>query len=509
MKNMAMSQLTEQEYVTLNRFAEEHETLPYHQFDSATIQTLNLFVLPEEKWVVDLEEQVNHIISALPAFQRILAKPITRLKDVANVLPIEAVRVINNATMGHIAIHTELWGNVTKDGLKPRKLMTLSNEEDYRLYENLAFAKLIDAVLAFARQNARMLRDILYSYRPLRYNFLERTNHLMHFLAIGKLHVGYAHSQEGYHVTHQRCLEKLLYVEKFLKSRLRAPVYQHCKKYPDKIALKQTNIFRLQKDYRRVYLLLKQFSEREREGTENFLAPVFPESGYAQYCTMLSVFAAGHFNFEFSPAEGLNFRELDATCNYKKWAMNLKRVSVWGVEGLLFKVKKEKIYKICLIFYRSHKYEDFKLRAFQRKYAADEYLFVDPVDDRKRNHVYLNLYDISSFRRIQQFILRAMIYADEKREICPFCGASLHKEGEECECTRCRTHIQQKTCSETGKSYFTNDLKGYKIPLDEEELQNSYFAEKRREEMLFFRNITPIDEEGNALCPHCGGRHDE
>ncbi len=243
-------QTMEREYLSIERFTEEYDTLTYLQLDNYTTQRVNLFALPENESFYRLEYTLDKIIAALPAFKRILSKPITRLKDVTNVLPVEAVRVMNNATMVHISQHTELWGNVTKEGLKPRKLMTLAHEEEYKIYENVLFVRLIDTLLAFVRKNVRQLKDILYSCQPLHFNLLERTNHLMYFLAIGKLHVGYAHAQDEYRQVHQRCLEKLLFIDKTLRARLHVPVYRVCRKDTSRLTLKKTNVFRLQKDYR-------------------------------------------------------------------------------------------------------------------------------------------------------------------------------------------------------------------------------------------------------------------
>ena len=226
----ATPQSLEEEYRSIGRFAAEYNQINYLQLDSYTTQKVNLFALPEQERFRAMEFLLDKIISSLPALKRIFAKPITRLKDVTNVLPVEAVHVINNQTMVHISRHTELWGNVSKEGLKPRKLMTLAHEEDYKIYENLVFTRLIDHILSFAKKSVRLLKDIMYSCQPMRFNLLERTNHLMYFLAIGKLHVGYAHTQDKYHNAHQRCLEKLLFIEKALRPKLNAPVYKFCKK---------------------------------------------------------------------------------------------------------------------------------------------------------------------------------------------------------------------------------------------------------------------------------------
>ena len=503
-------QALEEEYLSIARFAEEYNKITYLQLDSYTTQKVNLFALPEQERFRAMEFLLDKIIAALPSLKRIFSKPITRLKDVTNVLPVEAVRVINNQTMVHISLHTEHWGNVTKDGLKPRKLMTLAHEEDYKIYENIVFTRLVDRILSFVKKSVRLLKDIMYSCQPMRFNLLERTNHLMYFLAIGKLHVGYAHAQDKYHHAHQRCLEKLLFIEKTLRPKLNATVYKACKKDHSALSLKKTNVFRLQKDYKQVYNLVKLFGETDQALSAKLSEETLPEDAYADYCTLLSLFALGHFNFDFDEKLKFNFPKLDAKCTFRGWQVRVERFSLDEIGGLRFTVAKEKSYSVCLIFYQNEKPSSTKLRTFQESYPANEYLFAEPALYGAKNTVYLNLFDIDSFRRIQQFVLRGMVYADEKRDVCPFCGAPLVKGEKGHECEMCKTVITKRVCAETEKEYFVTELKDYRPPIKrftEDTEKAVFFSDKEAEAALFFRNITPLSAMRKPRCPHCGKLH--
>lgn len=494
-----MPQAAEDEYLAIEKFVEEYNHISYVQLDNYTTQKVNLFALPERERFVSLEYVLDKIIAALPSLKRILAKPITRLKEVSDILPVEAVRVINNRTMGHISLHTELWGDITREGLKPRKLMTVSNQEEYKIYENLLFARLMNGILAFVKKNIRLIQDILYSCQSMQVNLLERTNHLMYFLAIGKLHVGYAHAQDAYLDTHQRCLEKLLFIDKTLRAKLHAPVYKICSKDTSKLPLKKTNIFRLQKDYRQVYALWKLFSEQSHPiaTTQTEIS----EKAYADYCTLLSLFSAGHFHFLFPEKEKLHFSTLSSSCQFKEWKLRIERVALDCIEGLLFCITKEKEYRICLLFYRNEKIKESTIEKFKNSFPADEYLWANPVEYGKKESIYLNLFEINSFRRIQQFLLRGMVYADEKRDTCPFCGGTLTQTAEGYTCALCKTQITKKVCPEQNKTYFTTALQGYRVPKKE------IFSDKEKEGIFFYRNITPLSSSLGFCCPHCGKVH--
>ena len=493
----------ENEYDTLLQFAKENNRIPYSRLDAYTLQSVNLFALPENNYFRALDQFSEEIISVLPALKRIFSKPITRLKDTTNILPVESVHVINNRSISHLSQHTELWGNITEEGLKPKKLMTLSHEEDYKIYENIAFVRLIDTILSFTRKNIRILKDVIYSCQPMNFNLLERTNHLMYFLAIGKLHVGYAHVQDKYQISHEHCLSKLLFIEKTLREKLHSPVYRFCKKDHSKLVLKKTNIFRLQKDYRQVYVLLKRFSNGDVLKNVPIADEVHKE-GYDTYCTLLSLFAIGHFNFEFSEKTKLNFFKLSASCQFADWTLSIDSVSKKKVNGLQLRFTKNTDYTICLLFHRTEGYSKEELQAFKNATPAEEYIQLTPFDTAE-GELHLSLFDIDSFRRIQQCLLRGMIYADTDKSVCPFCGQATQKLANGCECTTCKTQILSAHCPETGAEYLYTQIKDFRLRRQEES-QGKVWHEKQEEAKLFYRNIQPLIKD-SFRCPKCGKIH--
>ncbi len=499
----------DEEYLAIHRFCEEHDALSYLELDHCTTSAVNLFALPEHEYFFEMERLADKIIAALPALKRILSKPITRLRETSTVLPIEAVRVINNATMRHISVHTEHWGNITKGGLKPRKLMTLANEEEYKIYENIALVRLVNMILSMVHKNIRLLQNIIYSCQPMNMNVLERTNHLMYFLAVGKLHVGYALAQDQYHDMHSRCLDKLMFISSALHPKLAAPVYRICKKDRSKLTLKKTNVFRLQKDYQQVYLLLKIFLSKDPNAlnTDGW-TPEHPEEGYDDYCTLLSLFALGHFHFSFDEKACISLTHTDAICCFKGWSVRLRRFSEAGMRGLVFDVEKNAHHSICLFFPDAEGWNETKVEAARARIAADEYLFADTGFMKGTEYVYLNLFDINSFRRIQQLVLRGMIYADTARDDCPFCGAPLAEVEGAYECERCKTWIRSRHCPTAEKNYFVNEMKGYRVPCRKEnEHERTPFAERDSEAVFFYRNITALSKTNRPLCPYCGKVH--
>lgn len=448
--------------------------ISYPEFDALTQTDLNLFALREDIDLEGLEATLDRIISALPALRHIFSSPIIRLRDSGEILPVEAVRVVNNKTLAHISVHSELWQNVKDGQLIPRKLMSVRQEDDYALYENIVFARTVDAILRLTSANHAVLRDMLYANREMRFNLLERENHPSYFLALGKLHTGYLRDYDKYLLPIERCFEKLGVIERTLTSRLSMPVYKKCKKSKTKLSLKRTNIFRSQKDYRKLYSLAKYLSDIGAADLSE--ASLVDTEEYSLFCAMLCVFAAGHFNFKFDKYRTIDFTSINTSARFGNWLLDIKAID----GGIMLSVKKEYEYKIFLSPIKEAEIE------------ADEVITVTPDGVESLR---LSLYDIDSFRRIQQILFRAMIYADESHDICPFCGKAMTKTDHSCECGACRTVIKLNICPETGEIYYSTAIKNF--------TRKSHGGEG----LYYYRNITPLAADGKILCPKCGKEH--
>ena len=448
--------------------------ISYADFDALTQTDLNLFALREDIDLEALEAVLDRIITALPALRHIFSAPIIRLRDSGEILPVEAVRVVNNKTLAHISVHSELWENVRDGQLIPRKLMSIRQEDDYALYENIIFARTVDAILRLTESNLAVLRDMLYANREMRFNLLERENHPSYFLALGKLHTGYLRDYDKYLLPIERCFDKLGVIERTLTSRLSMPVYKKCKRSKTKLTLKRTNIFRSQKDYRKLYSLAKYLSDIGAVDLSE--AALVEKEEYKHFCAMLCVFAAGHFNFKFDKYRTIDFTDINTAARFGDWILTIKAAD----GGIILAVKKEFEYKIFLS------------PMSESEAVADEVITVTPDGIESMR---LSLYDIDSFRRIQQMLLRAMVYADGSHEVCPFCGKELIKTENGYECGACRTVICENTCPKTGAQYYSTAIKN--------------FARKPRggEGLYHYRNITPLSDEGAFLCPVCGKEH--
>ena len=88
--------------------------------------------------------------------------------------------------------------DITEAGsIRPRRLLTVTNQDEYALYENIGFTRLILQTVAFLRHHIRAVREFLYADDILSRNLLERGSHLYYVLAVGKLRTGYMRGHGG------------------------------------------------------------------------------------------------------------------------------------------------------------------------------------------------------------------------------------------------------------------------------------------------------------------------
>lgn len=494
----------------IQEFVKKHQILTYIEFDYYVVHDMTLFSIEPDFDFEKLEKTIQYIKKSIPAVKRIFNKPIIVLKDTDDVLPVENARIINQNTLLHIANHGQYVSNITNKGIKPRKLLTRIYEDDYSIYENIIFCNFIDETLSLIKRNRRILNSLLYASDIMRFNLLEKVNHLNYFLALGKLHTGYIRDFSQYFNLSKEILNELSIISLAINPRLSKPIYRKNLTRNKYLTLKKTNIFLMQKDYRQVYKTYKYLMGNQIKIEENNKSIDFDllKSNYLMYVQILTIFSIGHFNFEINPEVKINLSSLDASFSFKGWKLDVFNTNK---KDILLYFTKEKTYKIMI----TGNVDDTKITSNNKKnYDVNEVIIVNPFNDdyQKSDDVYISMQDIDSFRRIQQIILKGMIYSDTKREICPFCGGKLHQDPYHgfYQCNDCMTQIKQGLCDANKKSFFYTDnahLKKYVIKKSDFKHDEYWYYEKQIESLMYFRNITKINHNSDIICPYCNKIH--
>jgi hypothetical protein len=496
----------------VNDFVNTHPFMTFIEFDNYVSHEITLFSIDPNLDFNQLETSIQKIRKSLPSLKRIFVKPIISLKDVEDVMPVENTRIINQKTFLHLANHSHNVANITKRGVKPRRLLTRLNEDDYGIYENIVFCNTVDAILAYVRKNRRMLENVLYASDMMEFNILEKMNHMNFFLALGKLQTGYIRDFNQYLSLSRRLLHDLAHIDRTLKARLSKPVYKKNKRRNKRIRLKKTNIFLKQKDYRQTFKMYKFMrskpTETQADKPQSWDEKTLTEN-YLRYVQMLMLFAIGHFNFKRTKNTKMDLKALDTSFNNKEWTLDVKATKR---RELLLTFKKDTSYTMLLT---DKHFENGEGNEPEGNGKIDETIYLSPVSESylKREDVYVNVDDINSFRRLQQLLLKGMIYSDTKRDVCPFCGGTLkkHKRHALYQCQDCMLQINEAICSETGQFFVYTDNANQRkqATLKTDSLDDDdYYVDKKIESLMFFRNITKISEEGKIICPHCNKVHD-
>jgi hypothetical protein len=310
---------------SIQEFVKKHQVLTYIEFDYYVVHDMTLFSIEPDFDFEKLEKTIQYIKKSIPAVKRIFSKPIIVLKDTDDVLPVENARIINQNTLLHIANHGQYVSNITNKGIKPRKLLTRIYEDDYSIYENIIFCNFIDEILSLIKRNRRILNSLLYASDIMRFNLLEKINHLNYFLALGKLHTGYIRDFSQYFNLSKEMLSELSIISLAINPRLSKPIYRKNLTRNKYLTLKKTNIFLMQKDYRQVYKTYKYLMGNQIKIEENNKSIDFDslKSNYLMYVQILTIFSIGHFNFEINPEVKINLNSLDASFSYKGWKLDI------------------------------------------------------------------------------------------------------------------------------------------------------------------------------------------
>jgi ribosomal protein L37AE/L43A len=496
----------------IESFVEKHDMVSYIEFDYYVVHDMTLFSVDPDFDFEKLKNAIGLIRKTMPAVKRIFGKPIVVLKDSDDVLPVENARIINQSTFLHLANHTHNVSNLTKQGVKPRKLLTRIYEDDYGIYENVVFCNFIDEVLSLIKKNERTLNSLLYASNVMKFNLLEKVNHVDYFLALGKLHTGYIRDFNRYFILSKELLGELSAVKNVIHPRLCKPVYKKNATRNPRLALRKTNIFLMQKDYRQVYRTYKFLQSHHDLQPENKGKIDYEQlnQNFLTYVRILTLFAIGHFNFEIDPKAKMNLRFLNSVFFFKGWKLI---VSNTIKNEIILQFSKDHAYRIMIAGSLTDPDE---IQRRKEDYEVDEVIIANPFDEDyvERDDVYISMEDVDSFRRIQQILLKGMVYSDRSRDVCPFCGGKLHKDPyrDVYQCNDCMTQIKGTVCPNTCKPFFYTDnahLKKYAINITDYKQDEYWFYKKKVESSMFFRNITKIDHTGAMICPFCKKTHSD
>lgn len=301
----------------------------YYEYDSKktdeirSIQdgSVKLYAVDQSTEVHDWTGLFDQIEAALPAFKAISDKPKSHLKAVNEVRPIETVKRIGYESIPYLASHSEDWLARTASGLKPARLFSRVEDDEYQIYENRVVKTLIDLILSFLRKTEKQLRDQRDQLRGI-------IDSNVQFGSFG-FDASFQKAVSEIMITDEkgddyrfRCFDLVDKLQKrayMLLKKYRAlrelRLYRYLKKAkPVANPLNETNILTMDKHYSVVFKLwhtIHYVIAPKLDEDEYSVAFDDTQENYTQFCMLLCGYAAHTLNFDLKE-DGHYYREADS-----------------------------------------------------------------------------------------------------------------------------------------------------------------------------------------------------
>lgn len=302
------------------QFFYEYEKKEFNVIRSIQTGGLRLYAVDQSTEVYDWSDVFAQIEESFSVFKIICEKPKTHLKAVNEVRPIETVKRIGYESIPYLAAHSEDWLARTASGLKPARLFSRVEDDEFQIYENRVVKTLIDLILGFLRRTEKQLRD-------------QRDQ--LHGIMNSSVQTG----SFGFDVSFRKAVSELMSSDKKgeeyrsktleLVEKLHEWSYRLLKKYrslrktrlyryllkskPVQNPLNETNILVMDKHYSVIFKLWKTIhhvvAPKSIEDEENIpFDDVFDD--YLLFCSTLCGYAAHVLNFELED-DGRYIRKTD------------------------------------------------------------------------------------------------------------------------------------------------------------------------------------------------------
>jgi len=293
------------------QFGLEFDKLETTPLDGIKNHELRMYAVEQSTKIKDFTETLKKINDSLPAIIKICGKPKSHLKSINEIRPIDTVKRTGYESIPYLASHSEDWLARTASGLKPARLFSRVEEEDFQIYENRVVKTLIDKTCNFLKH---YIDNLEFNHGQLKNIFDDKT--LTHSFGFEKS-FGIARAKllpKGFYEDEKKIndivkkfelAEKLLKESKKLKSKFQDLKKSRLYKILHRTKtvtnpLNETNILLLDRDYKKVFLLWKEIQKviALEKNEEIKQEKVNVEKQYKDFCYSLVQFSIDSLYFE-------------------------------------------------------------------------------------------------------------------------------------------------------------------------------------------------------------------
>ena len=302
------------------QFQYEYLDKPDNEIESIKAGFLKMYAVDQSAEVYDWTETFDNIDVSFKAFKSICEKPKSHLKAVNEVRPIETVKRIGYESIPYLAAHSEDWLARTASGLKPARLFSRVEDDEYQIYENRVVKTLIDLILSFLRKKEKELKDQYEQLRGIMNSSVQTGSFgfdVSFQKAVSELIVS-DEAGDDYRSKALELAEKLHKKSKILLKKYRTLRSTRLYKYLKKARavsnpLNETNILLMDKHYKVVFVLWKEIHKLiapKQITEEKKLELKYTYDDYLLFCKALCGYTAHVLSFDIEK-DGLYFRPED------------------------------------------------------------------------------------------------------------------------------------------------------------------------------------------------------
>lgn len=300
--------LSNEHALAYEQFAYEYNDKLENEIKSIRSGALKMYAVDQSTEVHDWTDTFDKIQDAFSAFKAISEKPKSHLKAINEVRPIETVKRIGYESIPYLAAHSEDWLARTASGLKPARLFSRAEDDEFQIYENRVTKTLIDLIISFLRKKEKELRDQFEQLHGIMNSSVQTGGFgfdISFQKAVSELltsdEIGDEYRSKAFELVDKLHKRSILLLKKYRTLR-QTRLYRYLKKAkPVTNPLNETNILLMDKHYSVVFKLWKAVHKEiapQEVTEENELSFGFTYSDYLLFCRTLCGYTAHVLNFD-------------------------------------------------------------------------------------------------------------------------------------------------------------------------------------------------------------------
>ncbi len=305
-----------------SKFLYDYKHMLSNELESIRNGSIKLYAVEQSTDVHDCSELLDYIEKAYSNFRAICQTPKSHLKAVNEVRPIETVKRIGYESIPYLASHSEDWLARTASGLKPARLFSRVENDEFQIYENRVVKTLIDKIISYLIRKEKEVEKQFNQLDEIMNNGVHTDSFgfdKQFSMAINELlstdDKNYEYRSESWDLA-KELLERLHTLLKKYRSLKQLRLYKYLRRVkPVTNPLNETNILLLDKNYSVIFALWKQIHKElsiKKIKSKTSIELEDLSLSYLNFCSTLCGYTAHVLGFESVTSE-----------KYERYADNL------------------------------------------------------------------------------------------------------------------------------------------------------------------------------------------